>query len=228
MGHTVRLFSLVTHIIWDLVLTAYLWGIALRAFDLSRASVPTSANARGVSLDSAAPRCVPPGADRTVSHQPAGGRTLTTDQNGASAGDGTRAAARLLEIAARNADELLDEARAEATSIVTAAQTDADQLTASSEAQAKEQTESASAEADRVLAAAHTEADRVQAELEQTRAVQTAELEQYRTTVLSKLAERTNSLEAEVARLEQLEKEHRNRMRDYLTQQLAQLDATPG
>ena len=94
---------------------------------------------------------------------------MTTDEHGASAGDGTRAAARLLEIAARNADELLDEARAEATSIVTAAQTDADQLTASSEAQAKELTESAGAEADRVLAAAHTEADRVQAELEQTR-----------------------------------------------------------
>ena len=58
--------------------------------------------------------------------------------------------------------------------------------------------------------------------------VQTAELEQYRTTVLSELAERKNSLEAEVARLEQLEEEHRNRMRDYLTQQLAQLEATPG
>ena len=46
---------------------------------------------------------------------------MTTHEHGASAGDGTRAAARLLEIAARNADELLDEARTEATSIVTAA-----------------------------------------------------------------------------------------------------------
>ena len=203
-------------------------GSPCGAFDLSRASVPTSANARGVAVGLGGTALRPTRRGPYGVTNPQGGRTLTTDEQGASAGDGTRAAARLLEIAARNADELLDEARAEATSIVTAAQTDADQLTASSEAQANELTESAGAEADRVLAAAHTEADRVQAELQQTREVQTAELEQYRTTVLSELAERKNSLEAEVARLEQLEEEHRNRMRDYLTQQLAQLDATPG
>jgi len=48
---------------------------------------------------------------------------LTTHEYSANAGDGTSAAARLLEIATRNADELLGEARTEAASIVATAQT---------------------------------------------------------------------------------------------------------
>jgi len=123
------------------------------------------------------------------------------------------AAARLLEIATRNADELLGEARAEAASIVATARTDADRLTESSQAQAEQLTASASVEADRVLAAAHAEAERVHAELDQTRAEQNAELDGHRTTVLADLAERQAALEAELARLQQLEQEHRNRMR---------------
>ena len=62
------------------------------------------------------------------------------------------------------------------------------------------------------------------AELEQTRAAQSAELDRYRTTVLGDLTERQAALEAEVARLQQLGQDHRNRMRSYLTQQLAQIE----
>jgi len=80
-----------------------------------------------------------------------------------------------------------------------------------------------------VLVAAHGEAERVHAELEQTRAARSAELDRHRTTVLGDLTERQAALEAEVARLQQLGQDHRNRMRSYLTQQLAQIepDAAP-
>jgi cell division septum initiation protein DivIVA len=92
---------------------------------------------------------------------------LTTDEHGTGAGEGTSAAARLLEMATRNADELLGQARAEAASIVAAAQIDADRLTESSQAQAERVSASARAEVDRVLAAARAEAARLgQLELE--------------------------------------------------------------
>lgn len=116
---------------------------------------------------------------------------MTTDEHDPGAGDGTRAAARLLEIATRNADELLAEARTEAASIVSMAQTDA---------------------------------DRVRAELDQTRAEHDTELDRHRTTVLGDLSERQAALEAEIARLRQLEEDHRNRMRTYLAEQLAQIE----
>jgi cell division septum initiation protein DivIVA len=119
--------------------------------------------------------------------------------------DSSRAAARLLEVAARNADELLGEATAEAASLVATARAEADQLAAASRAQAEGLTTSARAEADQLLAAARTEAERVQSELEEKRAAQTAE----------------------IARLELLEQEHRERMRRYLTQLLKQMEPTP-
>jgi len=45
--------------------------------------------------------------------------------------------------------------------------------------------------------------------------------------VLGELAERQAAHEAEVARLEQLERDHRDRMRSYLTEQLAQIEPKP-
>jgi DivIVA domain-containing protein len=119
------------------------------------------------------------------------GSTTTDATHGISAVEGSRAAARLLEIAARNADELLDEAKAEAAS---------------------------------TRAAARTEAERMHAELEQTWTRQNTELDLHRTTVLSEVAERQAALEAEVSRLRQLDQDHRDRMRDYLNQQLAQIE----
>ena len=119
----------------------------------------------------------------------------------------TGAVARLLELAARNADELLAESKA------AAAQAEADQVTAS-----------ARAEADQLLAEARTESERVHAELEKSRTDQIAELNRHRTTVLSEVKARQTALESEVRRLEQLDADHRDRMRSYLTQQLEQLE----
>ena len=122
---------------------------------------------------------------------------MATNEHDVRVGDNAIAAARLLEVAARNADELLEEARAEAASIV---------------------------------AAAHADAKQVQAELEQERRQQSDELDRDRTTALAELAglaERRAALEAEVAQLEQLEQENRDRIRTYLTDQLAQITSTP-
>ena len=106
------------------------------------------------------------------------------DSHDTTPADAPQAAARLLELAANNADQLLDEARAEAASIVATAQAEADQLK-----------ESARTEADRILAAAHAEAEQVN---------------------------------SEVLRLQELEQEHRERMRSNLTQMLEQIDPTAG
>ena len=143
--------------------------------------------------------------------------------------EGSRAAARLLEIATRNADELVGEAKAEAASLVATARADADRLTAASQAEADRLTTSARAEADQILAAAREEAERVHADLEQRRVQETADLDRHRTTVMTEVTERKAALEAEVSRLQQLEQDHRDRMRSYLNQQLEQLEpATAG
>jgi cell division septum initiation protein DivIVA len=91
--------------------------------------------------------------------------------------------ARLLEVAARNADELLADAKADADQLVVAARERAEQL----------------------LTAARTEAQQVRADLEATRA----------------------QLQAEIARLQQLEHDHRDRIRRHLTELLAQIDVSP-
>ena len=62
------------------------------------------------------------------------------------------------------------------------------------------------------------------AELEKSRTDQIAELNRHRTTVLSEVKARQTALETEVRRLEQLDADHRDRMRSYLTQQLEQLE----
>ena len=53
---------------------------------------------------------------------------MITDEHGASASDATSPAARLLEIAARNADELLGEAKTEAAAIVATAQAEVERV----------------------------------------------------------------------------------------------------
>ena len=74
-------------------------------------------------------------------------------------------------------------------------------------------TSSARAEADQLLAAARTEAQRVN-----------DEVEQHRTDALADVAEAKATLEAQVAHLQHLEREHVERMRGYLTGQLDQLE----
>lgn len=165
--------------------------------------------------------------DRLEAGHPTDGDGAVGVSTGVSIGDGSRAAARLLEIAATNADQLVGEARAEAVSMVATAHADADQLTAAAHAEATQQTTHARTEADRVLAEARQEAERVTADLEHSRNEQSAQLERQRTTVLSELAERETALTAEISRLGQVEQDYRDRMRTFLTGQLAQIDQTP-
>lgn len=111
----------------------------------------------------------------------AGAGAMDSSAPDASDGQGSRGAARLLEVAARNADELLTEATAEAEQLVAAAREQADEL----------------------MSGARADAQKVRAELEETRA----------------------ELNADVARLRDLEHEQRDRMRSHLTDLLAQIDA---
>ncbi len=69
------------------------------------------------------------------------------------------------------------------------------------------------------------EQERVHAALDRARAEQRAELDRERTTMLGDLVEQRVALEAEVARLRRLERDHRDRMREYLTEQLAQIES---
>jgi cell division septum initiation protein DivIVA len=111
-------------------------------------------------------------------------------------------AVRLLEIATVNAEQLVAEAQAEAGALVASARADADQLAAS----------------------ARDEAQRVTAELARTRQQQEAELRDYRTSVLDEVAERKSRLQAQIERLETLERDNRTKLRSYFTEQLAQLE----
>ena len=123
------------------------------------------------------------------------------------------AAARLLEMAANNADQLVAEAKAEASALVSAAHADADrQMTASQ------------AEADQLLAAARDEAKRVTDEVELHRAEQTEELGRLRATALADLADEKAHLATSVERLRELERDLVGRMRTYLTEELEHLE----
>jgi DivIVA domain-containing protein len=111
-------------------------------------------------------------------------------------------AVRLLEIATINAEQLVSEAQTEAAVLVATAR----------------------AEADQVAASARDEAERVTTELARNRQQQESELHAYRTSVLDEVAERKNRLEAQIERLEVLERDNRDQLRSYFTEQLAQLE----
>lgn len=110
---------------------------------------------------------------------------------------------RMLEVAARTADELVANARTEAESLVSTAQATAHQI----------------GEASRNEAA--TMAD----ELSRTRAEQLAEIESERAAAIGQLEDEKANLEARIAALSEMEAAQRDRLRDLLTEQLAQLDA---
>lgn len=114
------------------------------------------------------------------------------------------AAARMLELAASTADQLVADSQLEAESLVTTAQ----------------------AKADAILEASRKEADQVAAELTRNKEEQIATLDRERATALTGLAEEKASLEAQIATLGQLQSDHRDQMRQHLTEQLSLLDAT--
>ena len=116
----------------------------------------------------------------------------------------TGAAARMLELAVVTADQLVADAETEADALVTTAR----------------------ATADAILEASRIEAHQVAAKLACVKAEQTAEVDRERATALAGLADEKAALEARIATLRQMQRDHRRQMRDHLTEQLSMLDAT--
>ena len=120
--------------------------------------------------------------------------------------EASNAAARLLEIATRNADELVEEAQAEADTIVGSARTKAERL----ESESKERAEKTEGDA-------RERSQKLDEETAERRERLFADLEQER-----------DRLGSEVEDLRSFEREYRSRLKNYFTQQLAELEEGEG
>ena len=116
----------------------------------------------------------------------------------------SNAAARLLEIATRNADELVEEAKNEADKIVGEARTKAERLEAESKTKA-----------DRMESDARTRAQMLDSETAERRRQMFGDLEKER-----------DKLNGEVENLRSFEREYRSRLKSYFTQQLEALSGS--
>ncbi len=114
----------------------------------------------------------------------------------------SNAAARLLEIATRNADELVEEAKNEADRIVGEARTKAERLESESKGKA-----------DRLEAEARSRAQMLDSETADRRQQMFGDLEKER-----------DKLNGEVENLRSFEREYRSRLKSYFSQQLELLD----
>jgi DivIVA domain-containing protein len=112
--------------------------------------------------------------------------------------EASNAAARLLELATRNADQLVDDAKNEADKIIGEARTKAERLEAESKANA-----------DRLEADARSRAQMLDSETAQKRQIMFGDLEKEQ-----------EKLNMEVENLRQFEREYRSRLRSYFSQQL--------
>ena len=117
----------------------------------------------------------------------------------------SNAAARLLEIATRNADELVESAKNEADKIIGEARTKAERLESESKVKA-----------DRVESDARTRAQMLDSETAERRQQMFGELERER-----------DKLNSEVETLRAFEREYRSRLKSYFSQQLEALSG-PG
>src|SRR4051794_13730058 len=125
--------------------------------------------------------------------------------------EASNAAARLLEIATRNADELVEEAKNEADRIVGEARTKAERLESESKVKA-----------DRLESDARTRSQMLDSETAERRRQMFGDLEKER-----------DKLNGEVETLRSFEREYRSRLKSYFSQQLEALGipsepATPG
>lgn len=116
----------------------------------------------------------------------------------------SNAAARLLEIATRNADELVEEAKNEADKIVGEARTKAERLESESKTKA-----------DRMESDARTRAQMLDSETAERRRQMFGDLEKER-----------DKLNGEVENLRSFEREYRSRLKSYFTQQLEALSGS--
>jgi len=122
----------------------------------------------------------------------------------ATVADASSAAARLLEIATRNADELVGEAKDQADKIIGEARTKAERLEAESKVKS-----------DRLESDARTRSQMLDSE--------TAERRQQ---LFGDLEKEKEKLNAEVENLRSFEREYRSRLKSYFQQQLAALDGS--
>ncbi len=116
--------------------------------------------------------------------------------------DASSAAARLLEIATRNADELVAEAKDQADRIVGEARTKAERLESESKAKA----------------------DRLESDARTRSQMLDSETEERRRQLFGGLEKEKEKLNAEVENLRSFEREYRSRLRSYFEQQLGALD----
>ncbi len=116
--------------------------------------------------------------------------------------EASNAAARLLEIATRNADELIEEAKDEADKIVGSARTKAERLESESKGKS----------------------DRLEADARQRSQMLDSETAERRQQMFGDLEKERDKLNAEVENLRSFEREYRSRLKSYFTQQLASLD----
>jgi DivIVA domain-containing protein len=118
----------------------------------------------------------------------------------------SNAAARLLEIATRNADELVEDAKNEADKIIGEARTKAERLESESKTKA-----------DRLESDARTRSQMLDSETAERRRQMFGDLEKER-----------DILNSEVEKLRSFEREYRSRLKSYFTQQLEALNTAAG
>lgn len=116
--------------------------------------------------------------------------------------DASSAAAKLLEIATRNADELVAEAKEEADRIVGAAR----------------------AKAERLEAEIKAKSDRLESDARTRAAMLDSETEARRKEIFGNLEKEKDQLNTEIEGLRAFEREYRSRLKSYFTQQLEALD----
>lgn len=116
--------------------------------------------------------------------------------------EASNAAARLLEIATRNADELVDGAKNEADAIIGEARTKAERLDSESK----------------------SKADRVEAEARQRAQMLDSETAERRIQMFGDLEKERDKLNGEVETLRSFEREYRSRLKTYFSQQLDALE----
>ncbi|MGI8524357.1 MAG: DivIVA domain-containing protein [Nocardioides sp.] len=120
--------------------------------------------------------------------------------------DASNAAARLLEMATRNADQLVDEAKAEADKILGEARTTAER----SDSESKDN------------------ADRLEADARGRAQMLDTETADKRTQMFGELETERDRLAAEVDNLRSFEREYRSRLKTYFSQQLEALSSAEG
>jgi cell division septum initiation protein DivIVA len=118
----------------------------------------------------------------------------------------SNAAARLLEIATRNADELVEEAKNEADKIIAEARTKSERLDVES----------------------RTKADRLEADARTRAQMLDSETAERRQQLFGDLEREKDKLTAEVEKLHSFEREYRSRLKNYFTQQLESLNTLGG